>query len=129
MKARKAHAGGAGRKLGDILKRSADGKYVLRLYITGSTLRSTEAITNLRSLCEEFLPGRYDLEVIDIYQQPAIAGREQIIAAPTLVKQLPLPPRRLIGNLSDRDKMILALNLVKEDGDTTHKSRTRWIKL
>jgi circadian clock protein KaiB len=88
------------------------GHYSLRLFISGSTPRSTRAVASIRSLCEEHLPGRYDLEVIDIYQQPEHAVVAQIIAAPTLIKQLPLPLRRFIGNLSDRKKMLVALNIV-----------------
>jgi circadian clock protein KaiB len=86
--------------------------YSLRLYISGSTPRSTRAVANVRSLCEKHLPGRYDLEVIDIYQQPEHAVGAQIIAAPTLIKQLPLPLRRFIGNLSDPKKLLVALNIV-----------------
>jgi circadian clock protein KaiB len=85
--------------------------YQLRLYITGTTARSAQAIANIRALCEEFLPGRYDLEVVDIYQQPGQAVKEQIIAAPTLIKESPIPAKRLIGNLSDREKVIVELNL------------------
>ena len=85
--------------------------YSLRLYITGTSARSTQAVANIRSLCEEYLPNRYELEVVDIYQQPGKAADEQIIAAPTLIKSLPKPPKRLIGNLSDRDKVIVGLNL------------------
>lgn len=85
--------------------------YRLRLYITGTTLRSIQAVTNIRSLCEELLPGRYTLEVIDIYQQPEEAAKGQIIAAPTLIKELPVPLKRLIGDLSDRDKIMVALSL------------------
>src|ERR1700733_3215326 len=70
--------------------------YQLRLYITGTTPRSSQAIANIRALCDEFLPGHYDLEVVDIYQQPTEAANEQIIAAPTLIKELPIPPKRLI---------------------------------
>jgi circadian clock protein KaiB len=87
--------------------------YQLRLYITGTSVRSTQAVSNIRSLCEEFLPGRYELSVVDIYQQPEEAGRQQIIAAPTLVKELPMPPKRLIGNLSDRDKVMVGLDLAE----------------
>jgi circadian clock protein KaiB len=85
--------------------------YVLRLYVTGMTPRSTEAVATIKSLCEELLEGRYDLEVIDIYQHPVLARDEQIIAAPTLVKALPAPLRRLIGNLSDRERVLLGLDL------------------
>lgn len=92
-------------------KTSSTGHYSLRLYISGSTPRSTRAVANVRNLCEEHLRGRYDLEVIDIYQQPEHAVFAQIIAAPTLIKQLPLPLRRFIGNLADRKKMLVALNI------------------
>jgi circadian clock protein KaiB len=104
--------------------------YQLRLYITGTTPRSAQAIANIRSLCEEYLSGRYDLEVVDIYQQPGQAAEQQIIAAPTLVKELPIPPRRLIGDLSNRDKVIVGLNLKGED-PTAKKviSKTQWAKL
>jgi circadian clock protein KaiB len=86
-------------------------KYVLRLYVTGMTEKSTQAIENIRQICEDHLKGHYDLEVIDIYQQPVLARGDQIIAAPTLIKKLPLPLRRFIGNLSDREKILLGLDL------------------
>jgi circadian clock protein KaiB len=99
-------------KFEKLLKKASDGEhYTLRLYITGTTARSTEAISNVRKLCEEYLPGRYDLEVVDIYQQPGQAGDAQIIAAPTLVKEFPKPLKRLVGNLSNREKVIVGLNL------------------
>jgi len=85
--------------------------FVLRLYITGMTPRSAEAIASIREICEKHLGGHYDLEVIDIYQQPSLAKDEQIIAAPTLVKKLPLPLRRLVGNLSQEDRVLLGLDL------------------
>jgi len=75
--------------------------YVLRLYVSGATPRSTEAIAKIKDICEEYLPGHYDLEVIDIYQQPQLAVQEQILAAPTLVKESPGKLRRMIGNLSN----------------------------
>src|SRR5579864_8025508 len=78
-------------------------KYVLRLYVTGATVRSARAITNIRAVCEQHLKGRYDLKVVDIYQQPSISRSQQIIAAPTLVKSWPLPPKRLVGDFSDRE--------------------------
>ncbi|MEO6003115.1 MAG: circadian clock KaiB family protein [Opitutus sp.] len=93
-------------------------RYALRLYVSGTSVRSGQAIANVRSLCEEFLPGRYDLEVIDIYQQPSQATNEQIIAAPTLIKITPLPSRRLIGNLSDREKVLVGLNLAVRSAST-----------
>lgn len=85
--------------------------YVLRLYVTGSTARSTQAIMNIKQICEERLRDRYTLEVIDIYQQPELAREAQIIAAPTLIKELPLPLRRLIGNLSNTERVLAGLNL------------------
>ncbi|HLN87332.1 MAG TPA: circadian clock KaiB family protein [Candidatus Limnocylindrales bacterium] len=86
-------------------------KYILRLYIAGTTPRSTRAVANIREICERNLRGRYDLEVIDIYQKPALAKGEQIIAAPTLVKQLPLPLRRFIGDLSDTERILVGMDL------------------
>jgi circadian clock protein KaiB len=86
-------------------------KYVLRLYITGITPKSTQAIKNIKRICEENLKGRYELEVIDIYQQPILARDEQIIAAPTLIKKLPLPLRRFIGDMSDKERILVGLDL------------------
>ena len=93
------------------LKRSNEEKYILRLYVTGITPRSTKAIVNFKKICEEYLKGRYELEVIDIYQQPKLAKGEQIIAAPTLIKKLPLPLRRLIGDMSDTEKFLVGIDL------------------
>ncbi len=86
-------------------------KYVLRLYVTGMTPKSTRAITNVRELCEKYLEGIYELKVIDIYQQPTLAAGEQIIATPTLIKQLPLPFRKLIGDMSDTEKFLVGIDL------------------
>jgi circadian clock protein KaiB len=88
-------------------------KYILRLYITGTTNRSVSAITNLKKICEEYLEGRYELEVIDLYQMPRLAKDEQIIAAPTLIKKLPLPFRRIIGDMSNKEKVLIGLDLKK----------------
>ena len=88
-------------------------RYVLRLYVTGMTSRSSRAVSNLRAICDEYLEGRYDLEVIDIYQQPVLTKGEQIIAAPTLIKKLPLPMRRIIGDMSNRERVLLGLDLVR----------------
>ena len=85
--------------------------YVLRLFVTGMTPRSTGAIARIKAICEEYLEGRYELEVIDIYQQPAVAKGEQIIATPTLIKKLPPPLRRLVGDLSDKQRVLLGLNI------------------
>ena len=86
-------------------------QYVLRLYVSGSTLKSTLAVENIKRICEQHLKNRYDLEVIDIYQQPNLARDEQIVAVPTLIKQLPLPVRRLIGDLSNVRKVLAGLDL------------------
>lgn len=85
--------------------------YKLRLFVTGSTARSTRAIENMRRICEENLKGRYELEVIDVYQNPEATKELQIIATPTLVKVLPEPLRRIIGDLSDLDRVLAGLNL------------------
>lgn len=86
-------------------------RYILRLYITGSTERSTRAIQNIRAVCEEHLKDSYELEVIDVHQQPALASTEQIIAAPTLIKRLPAPLRRIVGDLSNTQKVLVGLDL------------------
>lgn len=86
-------------------------RYVLRLYITGTTPHATRAIVNIRKICEEHLQGRYDLEIIDIALNSMLAEGEQIIAAPTLIKKLPLPLRRFIGDMSHTEKILLGLDL------------------
>ena len=88
-----------------------DQKYILRLYVTGSTPKSAVAIRNIRKICDEHLKGAYDLEVIDIYQQPLLARGEQIIAAPTLLKKLPLPLRSFVGDMSNTEQILLGLDL------------------
>ncbi|HEV2378276.1 MAG TPA: circadian clock KaiB family protein [Terriglobia bacterium] len=90
-------------------------RYVLCLYVTGSTPRSSRSILNIRTLCENRLFGRYKLQVIDIYQQPELARKEQIIAAPTLIKSFPLPLRKLVGDLSDQERVLAGLDLKRED--------------
>ena len=85
--------------------------YSLRLYITGQTPRSAGSVQNLKQVCDQYLAGHFELEVIDIYQQPELAQEAQIIAAPTLVKRLPLPLRRLVGDLSNRRRVLLGLDL------------------
>ena len=85
-------------------------KYILRLYVSGSSARSLRAVYNLKKLCEEYLPD-YDLEVIDIYENPAAARDEQIIAAPTLVKKLPTPLRKFVGDLSNTQKILVGLDI------------------
>ena len=85
--------------------------HVLRLYVAGINPKSKAAIESITRICTEHLKNRYDLQVIDIYQQPYLAKGEQIIAAPTLVRKLPLPLRRFIGNLSDKEKILVGLDL------------------
>lgn len=98
------------------LAEAGEGKYVLRLFVTGMTLRSQRAIDNVRRLCEEHLPGCYELQIVDIYQQPTEARGEQVIAAPTLVKKLPPPLRRIIGDMSEPGRVLVALGLkLKEE--------------
>lgn len=89
------------------------GKYLLRLYVAGNTAKSARAILNLRKICEQYLEGRYTLEVIDIYQQPDAARRDQIIATPTLVKHLPLPLRRIIGDMTQIERTLVGLDVLK----------------
>ncbi len=93
------------------IQETGNEKYLLRLYVTGLTPRSTKAIQNIKKICEENLKGRYELEVVDVYQQPEFAKKEQIIAAPTLIKKLPLPLRRIIGDMSNEEKVLIGLDL------------------
>ncbi len=85
--------------------------YSLKLYVAGTSRRSATAIRNITEICEHYLAGRYELRIIDIYQQPTLARGEQIIAAPTLIKSLPVPLRRLIGDLADTRKVLVGLDL------------------
>ncbi len=95
-----------------------NGHYVLSLYVTGNTPRSTQAIVNIRKICEEHLQGRYDLEIVDITQNPSVAIGEQIIAAPTLIKELPLPLKRFVGDLSQTERILIGLSLQRKDEGT-----------
>ena len=88
-----------------------DGAYRLRLYVTGATPNSARAIVNLKEFCETHLKGNYELEIIDIYQQPLTAEADQVIAIPLLIKLAPMPQRRLIGDMSDKEKIFKGLNL------------------
>ena len=106
----------ATKQLEKAVSRLGKGRYLLRLYVAGTTPRSAQAIANLKEICEEHLAGRYDLEVIDVYQQPVLGKGEQIIAAPTLIKKLPPPVRKLIGDMSDREKVLIGLDIRKKDG-------------
>jgi circadian clock protein KaiB len=89
----------------------AEREYALRLYVIAGSPASRRAVSNLRVLCEERLDGRYTLEVIDLREQPALAGARHILAVPTLVRELPAPAQRLIGDLSNRELLLLALDL------------------
>jgi circadian clock protein KaiB len=91
---------------------SRDDRYVLRLYVAGSTPQSSRAITNLKAICETHLKDRYELTVVNLYEQQERARADQIVVAPTLVRQLPLPVRRVIGDLSQTDRVLAALSIV-----------------
>ena len=88
-------------------------RYVLRLFVAGMTARATRAVENIRTLCEQYLPGAYNLEVINLYEQPVLASGEQIIAAPTCVRRFPLPTRRVIGDMSNSARVLQGLDLVE----------------
>jgi circadian clock protein KaiB len=92
-------------------KRRSDTKYELRLYIAGMTPRSSRAIANVRRICEEHMAGRYDLEIVDLYQNPVLSKGEQIVAVPTLIKKLPTPLRKFIGDMSDTARILVGLDL------------------
>jgi circadian clock protein KaiB len=94
---------------------SRPAKYVLRLYVSGSTLKSALAVENIKRICEQYLKNRYDLKVIDIYQQPNLAREEQIVAVPTLIKRLPPPLRRLVGDMSNLNKVLFGLDLAMQE--------------
>jgi circadian clock protein KaiB len=85
--------------------------YVLHLFVTGASQNSTRAIMNVKHICEQYIPGNYSLEIIDVYQQKGLAEREQIIALPLLIKRFPLPERRLIGDLSETKKVLEGLGI------------------
>jgi circadian clock protein KaiB len=108
--AKKQKPGLAG-KMEQAASHSRQAKYVLRLYVSGSTLKSSRAVENIKRVCEQHLKNRYDLEVIDIYQQAKLARDQQIVAVPTLIKRLPLPLRRLIGDMSNQEKVLFGLDL------------------
>lgn len=114
MSAKKASPNSAD-KLEKAAKESLNATYVLRLYVAGNRYKSARAIENIREICETRLKGRYQLEVIDIYEQPALAKGEQILAVPALVKYLPMPLKRIIGDLSETDKVIFGLDLREQD--------------
>ena len=96
---------------GTAIKRA---RYIFRLYVTGSTGRSLTAIYNLKKICEEHLPDDYELEVIDIYKDPEAAREAQIVAVPTLVKKLPQPIRKFVGDLSNTQKVLVGLDIYEQ---------------
>jgi len=85
--------------------------FILRLFVTGASPNSTRAISNLKNICEQYLKGRYELEIIDVYQQPLIAEREQLVALPLLIKKSPGTERRLIGDMSNKEKVLKGLGI------------------
>lgn len=99
----------------EAIRQAASGEYILKLYVSGSSTRSAKAISNVRAICNEYLSGRYQLEVIDVFQQPELAHQNQLLAAPTLIKEQPDPPRRLVGDMSDQDRVLYSLNIVKPE--------------
>ncbi len=90
---------------------AASSRYILKLYVAGQSPKSVNAIGNIKKICEENLQGQYELEVIDLYQQPQLAQGEQIIAVPTLIRNLPLPLRRIIGDLSNTERVLVGLDI------------------
>jgi circadian clock protein KaiB len=95
----------------EALAKKEDNKYVLRLYVAGMGPKSIQAINNIKHIFEEYAPGKYELEVIDIYQHPVFAKEGQIVAAPTLIKELPPPLRKLIGSMSDTERVLRGMDL------------------
>ena len=89
-----------------------DGKYILQLFVTGILPNSARAVVNMKKFCEQYLAGKYELEIIDIYQQPGLALTEDIIAIPMLIKKFPLPEIRLIGDMSDSDEVLASLSIL-----------------
>jgi circadian clock protein KaiB len=98
-----------------VAKSSRRAKYELRLYVAGVNPKSAQAIANVRRICEDHLAGRYELEVIDLYQNPTLSKGEQIVAVPTLIKKLPAPLRKFIGDMSDVKRMLVGLDLRSKD--------------
>lgn len=101
----------------EALAKTEDGKYVLHLYVAGMGPKSVKAIENIKRICEEHMPGKYQLEVIDIYQYPIFAKNGQIVAAPTLIKELPPPLRKIIGSMSDTERVLVGMDLKSKDND------------
>ncbi len=104
-------------KFEQALEESKNARHLLRLYVAGNSPASARAIVHIREICETHLKGRYQLEVIDIYQQPALARGQQIVATPTLIKYLPPPLRRVIGDLSKTERILFGLDLINLEED------------
>ena len=98
----------------EALSKTEDSKYVLHLYVAGMSPKSVQAIDNIKRICEEYMPGKYQLEVIDIYQNPVFAKDGQIVAAPTLIKELPPPLRKLIGSMANTERVLVGMDLKSE---------------
>jgi circadian clock protein KaiB len=96
-------------------KRAAKARYLLKLYVAGMTPRSRTAIRRVTEFCEKHLDSRYELEIIDIYQKPALMKGEQIVAVPTLIKELPSPLRRFIGNMQSEETLLFGLDLQRPE--------------
>lgn len=96
------------------LRLVASSRYILKLYVAGQSPKSVNAIANIKKICEENLQGRYELDVIDLYQQPQLAQSEQIIAVPTLIRKLPQPLRRIIGDMSNTERVLVGLDIQKK---------------
>ena len=107
----------------EALAKTKDKKYVLHLYVAGMGPKSIQAIDNIKRIFDEYLPGRYQLEVIDIYQNPVFARDGQIIAAPTLIKELPPPLRKLIGSMSDTERVLLGMDLISKPNENDEKQQ------
>lgn len=99
------------REFEKLANRPVSEHYILKLYIAGLSPKSRKAIANIKEICETNMKGKYELQVIDLYQNPKLAQGEQIVAAPTLVKKLPLPLRKIIGDMSDEDRVLVGLDL------------------
>jgi circadian clock protein KaiB len=108
---KRARSGDSTAAFEESLKANLSSHYQLRLFVTGVTPRSVRAIENIKQLCEAYLKGRYELTVVDIYQQPELAKQEDILASPTLIKLLPRPLRRFIGDLTKTERLIAGLDL------------------
>jgi circadian clock protein KaiB len=107
--------GPAARRLNDAIAAASTERFVLRLFVSGLSARSRRAIDNIKQLCEAHLAGRYELQIIDIYQQPELAKDQQLIAVPTLIKKLPLPLRKLVGDMNDRARVMVMLGVAAKD--------------